>query len=255
MHRTLIGPRARSVCVLMTALLLGMLVGWNTPALAAGATGLDGSYECDEFGTTTRAEARTAPSVGTARQLAVAPAASAYGGSTYGYDRFAVTLDTERMTLLAERAVSQAAGDEVGIAAPPVVGGDAATTLVSLTSTPSGTPARSIDSGGTIIDRASIRTTVSAQRQGRHVLGDRLYNGGGYFRDAGSPQRVLDAFHDGSAQVLGVTRNGHVVVRVPSVTGFNNNPAAGFVDQATNVFFIKGSSSPSVVPTNPNWAP
>ncbi|MFV0317223.1 MAG: hypothetical protein ACK5O2_09725 [Microthrixaceae bacterium] len=126
--------------------------------------------------------------------------------------------------------------------------------VVSLV-TPSGAPARFIDFRGTTIDRASIRTTVSVQRQGRHVLGDRLYNGGGYFRDAGSPQRVLDAFHDGSLQILGVTRNGHVVVRVPSVTGFNNNPTAGFVDQATNVFFIKGSSSPSVVPTNPNWAP
>jgi hypothetical protein len=64
---------------------------------------------------------------------------------------------------------------------------------------------------------------------------------------------VLDAFHGGSAQVLGTTRSGNIVVRVPGVTGFNNNPAAGFVDQATDVFFIKGSSSVSVVPANPNW--
>ncbi len=61
MHRTLIGQRARSLCALMTALLLGMFVGWNTPALAAGATAPDRSYECDEFGTTTNAEARIAP--------------------------------------------------------------------------------------------------------------------------------------------------------------------------------------------------
>ena len=58
----------------------------------------------------------------------------------------------------------------------------------------------------------------------------------------------------GGAQVLG-TKGNDIVVRVPGITGFNHNPGAGFPDQATSVFFIKGSSSPSVVPYNPGWTP
>lgn len=115
-------------------------------------------------------------------------------------------------------------------------------------------PPRFITTGaGTTIDRASVGTAISAQRQGRHLAGASQYNGGGYFNSLDDAQGVLDAFHSGSAQVLGTTRSGNIVVRVPGVTGFNNNPAAGFVDQATDVFFIKGSSSVSVVPANPNW--
>lgn len=116
---------------------------------------------------------------------------------------------------------------------------------------PSG-PARFIDAGGTIIDRSSIRSTISSQRQGRHVLGDRNYNGGSYFGSADDAQRVLDDFHSGSAEILGIKGN-DIVVRTNSVTGFNHNPGADFPNQPTNVFFIKGSSKPSVVRYNPTW--
>jgi hypothetical protein len=51
--------------------------------------------------------------------------------------------------------------------------------------------------------------------------------------------------------VLGRTANGQLLVRFDGVTGFNNNPAAGFVDQPTNVFIVKGTSKVSVVPTSP----
>jgi hypothetical protein len=116
-------------------------------------------------------------------------------------------------------------------------------------------PPRFITTGaGTTIDRLAVSTSISAQRQGRHVLGARQYGGGSYFNSADDAQRVLDDFHSGSAQVLGVKGN-DIVVRAPNVTGFNHNPGAGFPDQATNVFFIKGSSSPSVVPYNPGWSP
>lgn len=101
--------------------------------------------------------------------------------------------------------------------------------------------ARFIDSGGTIIDRASIRTTVSVQRQGRHVIGHRLYAGGSYFNSADDAQRVLDDFHSGAAEILGI-KGDDIVVRAPNVTGFNHNPNANFPNQATNVFFIKGST-------------
>ncbi len=109
-------------------------------------------------------------------------------------------------------------------------------------------------SAGVTIDRAAVRATLSLQRQGRHVLGARQYGGGSYFRSMVDAQRVLDDFKSGAAEVLGVKGN-DIVVRDLSVTGINVNPGAGFPSQPTNVFFIKGGSSPSVVPFNPAWKP
>ena len=67
-------------------------------------------------------------------------------------------------------------------------------------------------------------------------------------------QWAIDEFHSGTAEVLGVKGN-DIGVRAPGATGVNVNPGAGFPRQPTNVFFIKGSSSPSVVPYNPAWTP
>jgi hypothetical protein len=99
-----------------------------------------------------------------------------------------------------------------------------------------------------------IGTKISAQKQGRHLQGDRLYNGGGYFADLGDAQEVLNAYHSGDAAVLGRTPSGNIVVEYEGVTGFNNNPASGYTDQPTHVFMIKGTKSVSVVPVNPNWS-
>ncbi|MDG4787110.1 polymorphic toxin-type HINT domain-containing protein [Micromonospora sp. WMMD1102] len=99
-----------------------------------------------------------------------------------------------------------------------------------------------------------VSTTISRQKQSRHVAGDPLHNGGGYFRTHGEAQEVLDAYHSGGATVLGRTANGNIVVRYNEVTGFNNNPRSGYTDQPTNIFMIKGTKSPSVVPINPNWS-
>jgi hypothetical protein len=90
-----------------------------------------------------------------------------------------------------------------------------------------GAPRRFITTGGGVtIDRLAVNTTISAQRQGRHVLGASQYTGGSYFNSADDAQRVLDAFHGGTAEVLGVKGN-DIVVRVPGVTGYNVNPGAG----------------------------
>ena len=97
-----------------------------------------------------------------------------------------------------------------------------------------------------------------SQKQLRHILGrpEWVARGkGGYFQRAVDAQAVLDAARGGKARVLGVTKQGHIVVEYGDVTGFNNNPAAGFVDQPTNVFMIKGTKSPSVVPISPTWKP
>ncbi|MEU1889545.1 polymorphic toxin-type HINT domain-containing protein [Micromonospora rifamycinica] len=102
-----------------------------------------------------------------------------------------------------------------------------------------------------------VSTTISRQKQGRHVQGDPLYvnTGKSYFSSHADAQRVLDAYHSGDATVLRQMSNGNIVVRYGNVTGYNNNPGAGFLDQPTNVFMIKGTKSPSVVPINPNWTP
>jgi hypothetical protein len=75
---------------------------------------------------------------------------------------------------------------------------------------------------------------------------------GGYLRSHDDAQKILDDFHNGSAIVLGKTKQGHILVKHPGVVGYNNNPASGYTNQTTNVFLIKGSSSPSVVPTSPS---
>ncbi|MGK2964619.1 MAG: RHS repeat-associated core domain-containing protein, partial [Tepidiformaceae bacterium] len=103
----------------------------------------------------------------------------------------------------------------------------------------------------------AVGPTISRQRQLRHVANteDWIARGkGGYFNSVDDAQSVLDGVHDGSAVLLGRTRNGDLV-RHDGVTGFNNNAAAGYVDQPTNVFIVKGTSSPSVVPTSPRAKP
>jgi hypothetical protein len=54
---------------------------------------------------------------------------------------------------------------------------------------------------------------------------------------------------------LGTSSQGHLVYRFNGVTGTNVNVGAGITGQPTNVFMIKGTVSPSVVPTNPLWKP
>jgi RHS repeat-associated protein len=106
---------------------------------------------------------------------------------------------------------------------------------------------------GVTIDRAAVNTSISVQRQARHVVGPG-YRHGGYFDSAGDAQRVLDDFHSGAADVIGA-KGGFVVGRDSNVSGFNHNPRAGYTDQPTDVSFIKGTSSVSVVPANPTWTP
>jgi RHS repeat-associated protein len=117
-----------------------------------------------------------------------------------------------------------------------------------------GSPAVEVDPLGLA---ACIGTKIS-QKQLRHVENrpEWVNRGqGSYVKSVAEAQAVLDAYHSGNATVLGQTSQGHVVVNYPGVTGYNNNPGAGFANQPTNVFMIKGTSSPSVVPTSPNWTP
>lgn len=106
-----------------------------------------------------------------------------------------------------------------------------------------------------LVDTTDYSTRLS-QRQGRHVSGSPDYRPqSSYFLDASEPQRVLDAFHSGDFELLGFKPNGDVVIRVRDATGYNMNERLGYINQPTNVFFIKGTVRPSVVPYNPTWTP
>ncbi|WNZ10970.1 polymorphic toxin-type HINT domain-containing protein [Streptomyces sp. 11x1] len=109
-----------------------------------------------------------------------------------------------------------------------------------------------VDKAGNVVELPQVQKTISKQKQDRHILNGNGYRGGGYFNSHADAQKVLDAYHGGQAQVMGVTKNGHIQIRVSSVTGYDNNPRAGRLGVATNIFMIKGTKSPSVVPMNPN---
>ena len=99
---------------------------------------------------------------------------------------------------------------------------------------------------------AKIGKTIS-QRQNRHIQDTKQWGvkKGGYLKTLAEAQAVLDAVHSGEARVIGMSSEGHLIVEVKGVTGYNNARGAGFVDQPTNIFLIKGTAKPSVVPTSP----
>lgn len=104
-------------------------------------------------------------------------------------------------------------------------------------------------------DFPEVAAQVSRQKQLRHLegttqLADR--GKGGYMSNAADAQKVLDAYRSGNAVILGKNAHGFPVVRVDGVTGTNVNIGAGIKAQPTNVFVIKGTTSPSIVPTSPN---
>jgi hypothetical protein len=127
---------------------------------------------------------------------------------------------------------------------------------------PATTTAPAAAPSGVVIKRpvgTTIGNKISRQTQFRHVK-DRpewVNRGkGGYFEREEDAQKVLDAYHSGDAKVLGTTSQGNTVVEYKQVTGFNNNPGKGFIDQPTNTFMIKaGTARVSIVPVSPGWSP
>ncbi|MCZ2101154.1 MAG: hypothetical protein LC107_06420 [Chitinophagales bacterium] len=97
-----------------------------------------------------------------------------------------------------------------------------------------------------------LSKTISAQKQARHIAGT-AKSGGGFLNSVDDAQSVLNAVHSGKATFLGTSKAGHQVYRFNGVTGTNVNLGAGITGQPTNVFMIKGTTSPTVVPTNPFW--
>jgi len=103
-----------------------------------------------------------------------------------------------------------------------------------------------------------VNTRVSVQRQARHIEGNPLHKRGSSLNNLEDAQVVLDAFHSGRTILVGNNQQGFPIVRFDGVTGrFKNRitdqstGAARQVNEPTNVFIIKGTKSPSVVPANP----
>jgi hypothetical protein len=101
-------------------------------------------------------------------------------------------------------------------------------------------------------DFPSISDRIS-QKQLRHVKGrpEHAQRGGGYMESMEDAQKVLDAYHSEQSVILGRSSQGFPIIRVDSVTGTNVNLGAGITAQPTNMFMIKGTASPSVVPVSP----
>ncbi len=99
-----------------------------------------------------------------------------------------------------------------------------------------------------------LNKIISVQKQARHIAGT-AKQGGGFLNSLDDAQAVLDAVHSGNARFLGISKAGHQIYRVNGVTGTNVNLGASITGQPTNVFMIKGTTSPSVVPTSPLWKP
>ncbi|MCP9247071.1 DUF637 domain-containing protein [Pseudomonas aeruginosa] len=109
----------------------------------------------------------------------------------------------------------------------------------------------------TLKDFPDVSTKIS-QKQLRHIAGTQQLEargGGGFLNSVSDAQKVLDAYHTGQVKILGRNAQGFPVVKFEGVTGTNVNLGVGITDQATNVFIIKVTKSPSIVPTNPNWSP
>ncbi|WP_329427960.1 hypothetical protein OG339_00700 [Streptosporangium sp. NBC_01495] len=101
-------------------------------------------------------------------------------------------------------------------------------------------------------DRSGLSRSLIWRVSNQNILGGNWYRGGGYFNSHGDAQAVLDAYHSGAAQIMGITRSGNIQIRVTSIVGYDNNPAMNRLGVPTNIFMIKGTKSPSVVPMNPN---
>ena len=101
----------------------------------------------------------------------------------------------------------------------------------------------------------SVEAFINLGKQSRHVLRTREYEsptgGKSYFRQMSDAQDVLSAYQSGQAVVVGRGNDGGPIVRFDAGVGFNHNPRAGFPNQPTNVYWIKGTSSVSVVPVSP----
>jgi len=100
----------------------------------------------------------------------------------------------------------------------------------------------------------ALNKKISIQKQSRHIAATKV-EGKSFLQSLEDAQAVLDAVHAGKAEFLGTSIKGHQVFRVKSISGINVNCNNKITGQITDVFMIKETVSPSVVPTTPFWKP
>gem|GEM_PF-5439867 len=105
-----------------------------------------------------------------------------------------------------------------------------------------------------------VGSRFSLQGQSEHISGSPRYTGQSYFQNGADALQVLNAYHSGAGQVLGMhaRSNNQVLFRYYGVTGTYHNP--GFnglppISMQTNVFMLKGTNGVVVVPVNPAKGP
>ncbi len=94
-----------------------------------------------------------------------------------------------------------------------------------------------------------------SQKQMRHVAVAKSIEGVDTWTIIDDAQIVLNSFNSGAVNILGKSKQGFPIVKAGGMIGINvSNVASGTYKQAANIFMIKGTKSPSVVPMNPNWS-
>jgi RHS repeat-associated protein len=107
-------------------------------------------------------------------------------------------------------------------------------------------------------DFQNVSTRLSIQKQNRHLLGGHdprtgTEPTGGVMHSMDDARKVLAAYHSGDARIVGQNKAGAPIVRYRGVTGTHQNEldTGRVIREPTNVFMIKGTTSPTVVPVNP----
>ncbi|MGB5556711.1 MAG: polymorphic toxin type 50 domain-containing protein [Paracoccaceae bacterium] len=88
-----------------------------------------------------------------------------------------------------------------------------------------------------------------SNKQGRHILGHKDFEpGNSFFLDKEDAQKVLDAFHNGSAKVIGYNKHGNPVIKYGGVNA-SITATAKSGSSYTDIFFVKGTKKVSIVPS------
>lgn len=108
---------------------------------------------------------------------------------------------------------------------------------------------------------AQISNRLSIQKQARHIFDTAEYKRRiatpqgvvSYFQSQADADTVWKAFKNGDAKVLGFKPNGDIVIRVKGAKGMWFHRTSAPTGVSTDVFFIKGTAHPSIVPYDPNF--
>jgi len=196
----------------------GELSGWKSYGTAIVAGGVAGAT----FGAGTATLGAAGAGESVAGGYAVAAAAGATGGTTArvlnGEDVTAGTVAFDATAGMALHGVGRGVGSK-------------------------------LNRGITNKNFPDISTKLS-QKQNRHLKGHPQTQAS-YVKNIDDAKEVLSAFHIGKTKVVGKTKQGFPIINYKGVTGVNVNKGAGYLNQQTNTFIIKGTTKPSIVPTNP----